>query len=144
MSGSSSNRRRRPCRNRTWSCASRQRIFLLEKITSCESVRGGTQFSFVWPENLKNHADEQAELRPRKNMNVRYCSNHLRSCAYENLPGSAFSCHPMRKMRLLSLLGNSRATLHQVKSSTYAALLHCRRISRRSSGRFPFRPSRGT
>ncbi len=33
---------------------------------------------------------------------------------------------------------------HPVQSKIYAALLHSRRVSRRSSGRFPFRPARRT
>src|SRR5580658_7491065 len=93
MSGSSSNNRRRPCRSRTWSCTSKQRILLPKNITSFESVRGGTQFSFVWPESLQNDAGDWAEPELNKNMNVGYCSNHLYSCAHEICRGSAFSCH---------------------------------------------------
>src|SRR5580658_759151 len=92
MSASSSNNRRNPWRSRTWSCASKQRILVPRKITSFESVRGGTQFSFVWPESLQNDADDWAEPELHKNMNVSYCSNHLHSRAYEIRRGSAFSC----------------------------------------------------
>src|SRR5580658_10077431 len=142
MSGSSSNRRRRHCRSRTWSCASRQRILLPKNITSFESVRGGTQFSFIWPESLQNDAGDWAEPELHKNMNVGYCSNHLHSCAYEICRGVHFLA-TFQNAALYLHRENSVGTPHQVKSTTYAALLHCRRITRRGSGRLPLGPARG-
>ena len=78
-------------------------------------------------------------IQTTHNMNVGHCNNHLRSCAYEICKRVPFLAPPECSS---SPLENSLGTPHQVKSSTYAALFHCRRISRRGSGRFPLGPAR--
>jgi hypothetical protein len=82
MSASSCNKRRRPCRNKTWSCTSKQRIFLPAKVTSLRSVRGGTQFL---PCLIRDSAQRRRRVGRRKTSKQcecqLHCSNHLRSCA---------------------------------------------------------------
>src|SRR5271156_5756516 len=129
MSGSSSNNRRRPCRNRTWLCASKQRIFLPEKIISLIFVRGGhTSSSLLSQRVSKTTPTGGPDRKTTKQYAGRVIVAVIRAPAHvKSLPKRALSCDSSATAGFFLHPGKSAGTLHQVKSSTYAALLYCRR-----------------